>query len=40
MTPYLFLKFAFTRHSNASHRRVVNDGIDIKLLQLLSARYV
>ncbi|MDH3472223.1 MAG: hypothetical protein OEM59_00915 [Rhodospirillales bacterium] len=40
MTKYLFLKFAHGSDKHAQHRKPTNDGIDIRLLQLLSARYV
>jgi hypothetical protein len=40
MTRFLFLKAAFVGPNNTPRRGVDNDGIDIKLLQLLSARYV
>jgi hypothetical protein len=40
MTSYLFLKFARIAESNAPRRGLTDSGIDIRLLQLLSARYV
>ncbi len=40
MTSYLFLKFARIAESNAPRRGLADSGIDIRLLQLLSARYV
>ena len=40
MTRFLFLKSERTGHQNGSHRTVSNDGIDVKLLSLLTARYV
>ena len=40
MTRYLFLKAERIGHKNGSKRGVANDGIDVRLLQLLSARYV
>jgi hypothetical protein len=40
MTRFLFLKFGRIGHKNGSIRRVSNSGIDVKLLSLLSARYV
>ena len=40
MTRYLFLKSERIGHKNGSRRGVSNDGIDVKLLSLLSARYV
>ena len=40
MTRFLFLKAARVGHKNGSWRGVSNDGIDVKLLSLLSARYV
>ncbi len=40
MSQYLFLKFALVGHRNGSRRSVSNDGIDVRLLQLLSSRYI
>ncbi len=40
MTRYLFLKADRIGHKNGSKRGVANDGIDVRLLQLLTARYV
>jgi hypothetical protein len=40
MTGFLFLKSGLVGHKNGSRRGVSNDGIDVKLLSLLSARYV
>jgi hypothetical protein len=40
MTRFLFLKFARIGHQNGSRRGVANEGIDVRLLSLLSARYV
>ena len=40
MTRFLFLKAERIGHKNGSHRAVSNGGIDVKLLPLLSARYV
>ncbi len=40
MTRYLFLTFDRIGHVSAPHRRVANSGFDIKLLLLLSTRYV
>ena len=40
MTRFLFLKCDFLGRIGAQPRGIVNDGIDIKLLQLLSARYI
>lgn len=40
MTKYLFLKADFSGPKNAPKRRLDNEGIDVKLLPLLSARYV
>ncbi len=40
MSGFLFLKAGLIGHKNGSRRGVSNDGIDVKLLPLLSARYV
>lgn len=40
MSWFLFLKAERIGHKNGSRRGVLNDGIDVKLLSLLSARYV
>ena len=40
MTRFLFLKSDRVGHKNGSRRGVSNDGIDVRLLPLLSARYV
>ncbi len=40
MTRYLFLKFDRIGHLSAPRRHVANSGFDIKLLLLLSTRYV
>jgi hypothetical protein len=40
MTRFLFLKSEFIGHKNGSIRRVSHGGIDVKLLSLLTARYV
>ena len=40
MTHFLFLKCERIGHKNGSRRGVANDGIDVRLLSLLSARYV
>jgi len=40
MTRFLFLKADRIGHKNGSHRDISNGGIDVKLLSLLSARYV
>lgn len=40
MTKYLFLKFARMTDNQAQRREIDNSGIDIRLLQLLSTRYV
>ena len=40
MTKYLFLKFARMTDNKAQYREIANSGIDIRLLQLLSTRYV
>jgi len=40
MTRYLFLKCERVGHKSGSRRRVSNDGIDVRLLSLLTARYV
>lgn len=40
MTKYLFLKFAHTTALNPQRRDLSNSGIDIRLLQLMTARYV
>lgn len=40
MTRYLFLKVDRSGHENGSHRGLSNAGIDIRLLLLLSTRYV
>jgi hypothetical protein len=40
MTRFLFLKCDRIGHKNGSRRGVSNAGIDVKLLSLLSARYV
>jgi hypothetical protein len=40
MTSFLFLKSERVGHKNGSHRKVSNGGIDVKLLSLLTARYV
>ncbi len=40
MTRYLFLKADRIGHKSGSKRGVENDGIDVRLLLLLSTRYV
>jgi len=40
MTRFLFLKSDRIGHKNGSRRGVSNAGIDVRLLSLLSARYV
>ena len=40
MTKYLVLKFARATDINAQRRDLSTSGIDIRLLQLLSTRYV
>ncbi len=40
MTRFLFLKCDRIGHKNGSRRGVANAGIDVKLLSLLSQRYV
>lgn len=40
MAHYLFLKFERLTGNSAQHRGVRNSGIDVRLLSLLSARYV
>jgi hypothetical protein len=40
MTRFLFLKSDLAGHKNGSRRSVSNGGIDVKLLSLLTARYV
>jgi hypothetical protein len=40
MTHFLFLKAERLGHKSGTQRRVSNDGIDVRLLSLLSARYV
>ena len=40
MTHFLFLKFERLTSNTAQHRNVSNSGIDVRLLSLLSARYV
>ncbi len=40
MTRFLFLKCDRIGHKNGSRRGISNAGIDVKLLSLLSARYV
>ena len=40
MTRYLFLKMDLSGHKSAPKRTLDNAGIDVKLLPLLSARYV
>jgi hypothetical protein len=40
MTRFLFLKAERKGHKNGSRRGVSNDGVDVRLLSLLTARYV
>lgn len=40
MTRFLFLKSELIGHKSGTHRSVSNGGIDVKLLPLLTARYV
>ena len=40
MTRFLFLKAERKGHKNGARRGVSNDGIDVRLLSLLTARYV
>ena len=40
MTRYLFLKADRIGHKNGSNRGVANEGINVRLLQLLTTRYV
>ncbi len=40
MTRYLFLKADRIGHKNGTKRGVENGGIDVRLLLLLSTRYV
>ena len=40
MTKYLFLKFALNTTNSPRQRDLVTAGIDVRLLPLLSARYV
>lgn len=40
MTRFLFLKFERIGHQWGSRRGIANAGIDVRLLPLLSTRYV